>query len=152
MAKVTYDANIYIRYKRQPLPHGFYMSAVVLQELVAGANGAAAIKELERTRHEYRQSNRLLVPTEEDWWQAGLVINSLQRGRRSKKTGKIPKISVAEKYRIINDVLIARTAKRAGVAVVTDNVADFIKIRNFCDVKVISGSKYFSSHRDSHDR
>ena len=121
------------------------MSAVVLQELLAGANNASVIKELERSRHEYRKLNRLLVPTEEDWWQAGLVLNALQRGRRSKKTGKIPKISVAERYRIINDVLIARTAKRAGVMVVTDNVNDFIKIRNFCDVKIISGSKYFSS-------
>ena len=145
MAKVTYDANICIRYKQQSYPRSFYMSAVVLQELLAGANNASVIKELERSRHEYRKLNRLLVPSEEDWWHAGLVLNALQRGRRSKKTGKIPKISVAERYRIINDVLIARTAKRAGVIVVTDNVNDFLKIRNFCDVKIISGSKYFSS-------
>ena len=79
------------------------------------------------------------------WWHAGLALNSLQRGRRSKKTGKIPRISVAERYRIINDVLIARTAKRAGVMVVTDNVNDFKKIRNFCDVTIISGNRYFSS-------
>ena len=143
MAKVTYDTNIFIRYK-QSHPRDIYMSAVVLQELVAGADDASRIKDFERSRHEYRKLNRLLVPTEEDWWQAGLVLNALQRGRRSKKTGKIPKISVAERYRIINDVLIARTAKRAGVTVVTDNVNDFLKIRNFCDVKIISGSKYFS--------
>jgi len=143
MAKVTYDANIFINYKSQPLPSSFYLSVVVLQELVAGASDASAIKELARSRHEYRTANRLLVPTEEDWWHVGLALNSLQRGRRSKKTGKIPRISVAERSRIINDVLIARTAKRAGVMVVTDNVNDFKKIRNFCDVKVISGSKYF---------
>ena len=145
MAKITYDANIFIRYKEQSFPRDFYMSAVVLQELVAGANDASTIKDFERSRHKYRKSDRLLVPTEEDWWYAGLALNSLQRGRRSKKTGRIPKISVAERYRIINDVLIARTAKRAGVTVVTDNVNDFHKIRNFCDVKVISGSKYFLS-------
>jgi len=144
MAKVTYDANICIRYK-QSFPRTFYMSAVVLQELAAGANDASAIKELERLRQECRKANKLLVPNEEDWWHAGLVLNALQRGRRSKKTRRIPKISVAERNRIINDVLIARTAKRAGVMVVTDNVNDFIKIRNFCDVKIISGSKYFSS-------
>lgn len=145
MAKVTYDTDIFIRYRQQPFPRDIYMSAVVLQELVAGADDASRIKDFERSRHEFRKSNRLLVPTEEDWWQAGLALNALQRGRRSKKTGKIPKISVAERYRIINDVLIARTAKRAGVMVVTDNVNDFMKIRNFCDVKIISGSKYFSS-------
>ena len=86
------------------------MSAVVLQELVAGASDASAIKVLERSKDEYRKLDRLLVPTEEDWWQAGLVLNALQRGRRSRRTGKIPKMSVAERYRIINDVLIARTA------------------------------------------
>lgn len=137
MAKVTYDANIYIRYKEQSLPRSFHMSAVVLQELVAGANDASAIKGLERLRREYRKANKLLVPNEEDWWHAGLALNALQRGRR-------PRISVAERYRIINDVLIARTAKRAGVMLVTDNVKDFQKIQNFCDVKLISGSKYFS--------
>src|SRR4026209_2161581 len=136
MAKVTYDANIYIKYKRQPVPRCFFMSAVVLQELLAGASNGSAIKELERTRHEYRSANKLLVPNEEDWWHAGLVLNALQRGRRSRKTGRIPKISAAERSRIINDVLIARTAKRAGVIVVTDNIDDFKKIRNFCDVKV----------------
>ncbi|HEX7332349.1 MAG TPA: PIN domain-containing protein [Pyrinomonadaceae bacterium] len=145
MAKVTYDANIYIKYKPRSFPHGVYLSAVVLQELVAGASDSSAIKEFGRLRQEYRKADKLLVPNEEDWWHAGLVINALQRGRRSKKTGRIPKISVAERYRIINDVLIARTAKRAGVIVVTDNVSDFEKIRNFCDVKVISGSEYFSS-------
>ena len=144
MAKVTFDANIFIRYERQPFPRSFYMSAVVLQELVAGANDASRIKDFERSRLEYRNANKLLVPNEEDWWHGGLVLNALQRGRRSRKTGKIPKMSVAERYRIINDVLIARTAKRAGVIVVTDNVNDFRKIRNFCDVKVISGSRYFS--------
>jgi len=144
MAKVTFDANICIRYK-QPFPRSFYLSAVVLQELVAGASDAATLKLLERTRHEYRTLNKLLVPNEEDWWYAGVVLNALQRGRRSRKTGLIPKISAAERSRIINDVLIARTAKRAGVILVTDNLNDFRKIRNFCDVKVISGYKYFSS-------
>ena len=121
------------------------MSAVVLQELVAGANDASRIKDLERLRQEYRKANKLLVPNEEDWWHVGLVLNALQRGRKSKKTGKIPRISVGERHQIINDVLIARTAKRASVMVVTDNVNDFEKIRNFCDIKIINGSKYFSN-------
>lgn len=38
--KVTFDANIFIARKLQlsDLPSGFYLSAVVLQELVAGAS------------------------------------------------------------------------------------------------------------------
>lgn len=150
MAKVTYDANIFIRYKERAFPRSFYLSAVVLQELVAGANDASRIKDLERVRHEYRKANKLLVPTEEDWWHVGVALNSLQRGRRSKKTGRIPKMSEAERLRIVNDVLIARTAKREGVMLVTDNISDFKKIRNFCDVKIISGSRYFSSRLKKH--
>ena len=144
MAKITYDTNILIKYK-QPLPRSLYLSVVVLQELLAGANDPSTIKRLERARHEYRKMGRLLVPTEEDWWHVGLALNSLQRGRRSKKTGRIPRMSAAERYRITNDVLIARSAKREGVALVTDNVNDFEKIQNFCNVKIISGSKYFSN-------
>ena len=74
MAKVTYDANIFIKYKERSFPRGLYMSAVVLQELLAGAKDASAIKELERVRHEYRRANKLLVPTEEDWWHVGLLL------------------------------------------------------------------------------
>jgi hypothetical protein len=36
-------------------------------------------------------------------------------------------------------VLIARTAKRENVTVVTDNTGDFEKIRNYCAVQIMSG-------------
>jgi predicted nucleic acid-binding protein len=125
MSKVTYDSNIFIKHKPAHLPAGFYMSIVVLQELLAGARDSEATKELEAAYRNYKKAGRLLVPDVEDWWQVGLIINALQRGRKSKKSGLIPKISTEEKYRITNDVLIARTARRAGVSIVTDNVRDF---------------------------
>lgn len=143
MPKVTYDANIFIKRKPAYFPAGFYMSIVVLQELVAGAKDASAIQELEAARRNYEKADRLLVPTMEDWWLVGVVINSLQRGRRSKKSGLIPKMSAEGKYRITNDVLIARTARRAGVTVVTDNKKDFEKIKNFCNVRLMSGAEFF---------
>ena len=62
-----------------------------------------------------------------------------------KEDGQDTKDLSSRESQIINDVLIARTAKRAGVTVVTDNINDFEKIRKFCDVKIISGSKYFLS-------
>jgi len=42
-------------------------------------------------------------------------------------------------------VLIARTARGAGALVVTDNTADFEKIRRFCAVRTVSGADYFSA-------
>ncbi|HEV7797982.1 MAG TPA: type II toxin-antitoxin system VapC family toxin [Pyrinomonadaceae bacterium] len=143
MPKVTYDSNIFIRHKPAHLPAGFYLSIVVLQELLAGAKDSGQTKELEAAYRYYKKANRVLVPDIEDWRQVGLILNALQRGRKSKKSGLIPKISIAEKYRISNDVLIARTARRAGVAIVTDNVKDFERIKNFCNVRVIKGSDFF---------
>jgi predicted nucleic acid-binding protein len=143
MPKVTYDSNIFIKRKPAPFPAGFYLSVVVLQELVAGARDASAIKELEGIRRTYQKEDRLLVPTVEDWWAVGVIINSLQRVRKSRKTGLIPRMRADEKYRITNDVLIARTAQRAGVTLVTDNISDFKKIKNFCNVKLISGAEFF---------
>ena len=148
--KVTFDSNIFISRKLQlnDLPGGFYFSAIVLQELVAGALDEAAIKALGVIRNTYEKENRVLVPDLEDWWQAGRILNSLQRGRRSPVTGQIPKISVDERLRITNDVLLARTAKREGVVVVTDNLGDFAKLRPLCAVKTVSGDDYFGPEED----
>lgn len=66
--KVTFDANIFISRKVQldKLPSGFYLSAVVLQELVAGAADEASIKSLGVIRNAYEKENRILVPLLED--------------------------------------------------------------------------------------
>ena len=120
------------------------MSVVVVHELVAGALDSSAIKNLKASYRFYEKENRVLVPTADDWLLAGEVVNSLQQGRRSKQSGNIPKISAEEKYRITNDVLIARTAKRAGVTVVTNNIRDFEKIKKFCNVQLKSGADHFN--------
>lgn len=143
MPKVTYDSDIFIKQKPAHFPAGFYMSMIVLQELLAGARDSEAIKELRAAYRDYGKANRLLVPTAEDWWHVGLILNALQRARRSRKTGLIPRIAISEKYRITNDVLLARTARRAGVAIVTDNLKDFERIRNFCNVGIIRSSEFF---------
>lgn len=83
------------------------------------------------------------MPNAEDWWQTGKIINALQRGLKSQQGGQTPKIIAEEKYRLTNDVLIARTAKREGVTVVTDNARDFEMIRRFCAVKIVSSADFF---------
>ncbi|HVF10187.1 MAG TPA: hypothetical protein VNA16_05260 [Abditibacteriaceae bacterium] len=44
---------------------------------------------------------------------------------------------------MLNDVLIARTARREGVTIITDNTKDFERIQPFCAVRFISGDEYF---------
>jgi predicted nucleic acid-binding protein len=87
------------------------------------------------------------VPTGEDWWLAGKVLNSLLRGLKSKRGGLTPKLPAAEKQRIIRDVLIARTARRAGALLITDNVHDFKLIARFCLVRTMTGGQYFNRRR-----
>lgn len=143
MPKVTFDTNIFRSRPAIEPPASFYMSIVVLQELVAGAEDEATIKEFDKARRSYEKAGRLLVPNSEDWWIVGKVINSHQRGLKSRNKGQTPKMAAEEKYRITNDVLIARTARRAGVTVVTDNAKDFQKIQSFCNVRLMSGDEYF---------
>ena len=143
MAKVLFDSSVFITYKPATLPAGFVMSAVVIQELAAGAADKSTLQRLDAARLKYEKLGRLLVPTSEDWWLAGKVLNSLFRGLKSRKRGRTSRIGRAEQQRIIRDVLIARTARRANAILVTDNVADFRKIDRFCKVELCRGSDYF---------
>ena len=147
MPSITFDTNIFI--SRKPpfdeFPDSLYLSVVVLQELVVGAQDETDIKLFSTVRREFEKAGRLLVPNADDWWEVGRIINRLQRQRKSHSGGSTPKLPADEKYRITNDVLIARTAKRAGVTVVTDNTKDFTLIKSYCNVRLMSGDEYFGS-------
>lgn len=62
MAGVVFDTNIWIAYKPTKLPNNLVMSAVVLQELVAGASDRAVLKGLEASRKQYEKEDKLLCP------------------------------------------------------------------------------------------
>ncbi len=120
------------------------MSAVVIEELTAGAQDGAETRELKAALEKYYEANHLLVPTYNDWYEAGKVIYAIQQGNKSKKTGAKPPMAPDIRCRIINDVLIARTAKRKGVAVVTYNMRHFEAIKRYCAVKLINAAIYFA--------
>lgn len=143
MAPIVFDTNIWIAYQPQTFPRNHHMSVVVLQELLAGAVDATDVKRQEAAKKQYEREGKLLVPTADDWIEAGKVLNSLLRGLKSKSGGKTPRLHHQEKQRIIRDVLIARTVKRAGALLVTDNARDFKLIKQFCNVRTQSGREYF---------
>ncbi|MEN3333244.1 MAG: hypothetical protein V7641_2609 [Blastocatellia bacterium] len=142
---IVLDTNIWIAYQPETFPKSLLMSVVVLQELVAGAPDNAGVQKYEAARREYEKENRLLVPTADDWFLAGKVLNSLLRGLKSERGGKTPKLHPDEKQRIIRDVLIARTVRRVNGLLITDNIADFKRIKKFCNVRVQSGKEFFGS-------
>jgi predicted nucleic acid-binding protein len=102
------------------------MSAVVLEELYAGAHDLASIKLLDKLYDVFVSANRLIVPDSRDWQKAGKIIAQLER-----------KHGFEEKYlaRIANDILIALCARRIGATVVTNNIRDFLRIREYVDYK-----------------
>jgi len=89
MPIVTYDTSVFIAYKPVTLPDGFRMSAVVLQELTAGALDKSEVQYWSASRLLHEKAGTLLVPTGEDWRLAGKVLNSLLRGLKSKAKGKL---------------------------------------------------------------
>lgn len=118
------------------------MSAVVIQELTAGAVDKSELQKWDAARRAHEREGTLLVPTGEDRWLAGKVLNSMPRGLKS-RLGRTPKLPAAEKQRIIRDLLIARSARRANALLVAENVKDFKAIGLFCAVRTMRGADYF---------
>ncbi|MBC7933165.1 MAG: hypothetical protein H7Z38_21590 [Rubrivivax sp.] len=143
MPRYTYDTNVFIDHNPGFFPTGFLMSAVVIQELAAGALDTSRLRELEAVRRHYEKEKRLLVPNGEDWFLAGRILNSLYRGSATANRGRRVRIDREAQRRIVRDVLIARTARRAGATVVTGNVRDFELIQPYCPVTVKSAAAYF---------
>lgn len=132
--RAVYDTNVIIRHQLADVP-GF-VSAVVLQELTAGAQDTADVRRLGSMRAAAEEEGMLLTPDGEDWYEAGKVLNALYRGLRSHREGHTPAIPKEEQHRLLRDVLIARSAKRVNAPVVTYNRSDFEKIGRFCNVRL----------------
>lgn len=143
--KITYDTCVVIAHRPEARFSAHFFSAVVIQELIAGSVDDSEAKYWIAVARESARVQRLLVPDAEDWIQCGRVLNSILRGLKSRQGGKTPRLSHQEKDRIIRDVLIARTVRRAGGVLVTDNIKDFRLIRRFCAVNVKSSRELFGS-------
>jgi predicted nucleic acid-binding protein len=133
---VLFDASIYIsglraggglslllqRWAREtPL----WLSAVVLEELYAGAKPAdhRVLAKLER---DFWKAGRILIPNLSDWSNAGKILARLGQKHGYEQIGRA---------RLTNDALIATSASRMGVQVITTNQRDFARLAEFCAVQ-----------------
>jgi predicted nucleic acid-binding protein len=105
MASVVFDTNIWIAYKPIKLPNNLVMSAVVLQELVAGASDGTVLKRLEASRKQYEKEDKLLVPTGEDWFRAGKILNSFLHNLKAQSGGKTPRLHPNKIQQMFRDTL-----------------------------------------------
>ena len=76
------------------------------------------------------QAGKLIVPAVEDWATVARLLHLLAQDRKKKARGKSPRRTPTAKQELALDVLIAVSAAREGVTVVT-NDSDFEAIRYY---------------------
>ena len=134
MQPALFDSSVYISALRQgnsaALALGrlaaetpLWLSSVVLEELYAGAGGQER-KVLERLERDFDRAKRILVPNLSDWTHAGKVLARLAEKYHYEQIGQ---------GRLTNDTLIAMSAGRLGITVITANERDFRTLAEFRD-------------------
>lgn len=135
--KVVLDTSIYISH----LVRGFHSEAIldlvrssvvflhsiVFEELLAGVRTEREIRELHRFKKNFTKAGRLVTPNDGDWEETGLLVNQLIR------KGRMPSLQAVG---LTHDILLALSARRLGIRVITENRKDFEKIRSLKDFKL----------------
>jgi predicted nucleic acid-binding protein len=129
MEPALFDASIYISALRKRneavlgLRHlgsnaPLWVSSVVLEELYAGASDRDrhVVARLER---DFDRAKRILVPNLSDWTLTGKVLARLSAKLHYEQIGQ---------GRLTNDALIAMSAGRLGIKVITTNRRDFHRL------------------------
>lgn len=134
MPPVLFDTSIYISalrlghegavaLRRLAADAPLWLSAVVLEELYAGT-GDREGHVVARLERDFARAERIVVPNLGDWVQAGTVLARLVRKYDYERIGR---------GRLTNDALIAMSAARLGMQVITANPRDFRRLAEFRD-------------------
>lgn len=132
MQPVLFDTSIYITalrlgaeatlgLRRVAPGAPVWLSSVVLEELYAGVSTHSR-RVVERLEHDFHRAGRALIPNLTDWTQTGKVLALLAAKYGYEQVGK---------GRLTNDALIAMSAGRLGITVITVNVRDFERLAEF---------------------
>ena len=135
MERVVIDTNIYVAWLNQGRHEAVlfqreavkYLSAVVLMELSAGAFSVRDRRLVQEVRSAFAKVGRILVPTVTIYEEAGDVLRRLQESRG---------YTMAGAYGLVNDVLIALSARAVGTTVITQNERDFVAIQTIRPFKM----------------
>lgn len=128
MRRIVIDTNLYIDwlnagrheeilFQRNAVK---YLSAVVMLELYAGAFSPRDRRVVRGVVAAFDRADRIVVPSGAVYEDAGHVLRALQESRG---------YAVARSPSLVNDVLIALSARAIGANVVTSNARDFAAIR-----------------------
>jgi len=132
MQPVLLDTSVYVSVLRQrdvaiaverfAADTLLWLSAIVLEELYAGARERDWLV-VEQWERDFGEAGRILVPNLSDWSYAGKVLRRLADKYDYETIGR---------GRLTNDALIAISAARMNVRVITSNEKDFRKLAEFC--------------------
>jgi predicted nucleic acid-binding protein len=125
------------------LPAGERFSCVVLSEVMTAAD-PKPFRAYVETWKRAATDGKLIVPHLDDWLPATRILHLLAQERKKNAGGKSQSRTPAAKQELFADVLIALSAARAGVVVVTDD-GDFRAIKRFHKkLQIIGGSEFFA--------
>jgi predicted nucleic acid-binding protein len=133
---ILFDSSVYIAALRpggdpSTLSHRWtseaplWLSSVVLEELYAGSKPDSR-RVLERLERDFDKTRRLLVPNLGDWTTTGRILAEIAERHGYEKIGQ---------SRLTNDALIAASAARSGIRVLTINARDYALLARFCPLQ-----------------
>ncbi len=129
------DTNVWLRWLRARATTGLadrgdrlrvYLSAIVLQELWAGARDRREALDLDRIHDLARQAGKLVTPPAAAWILSGQALAALAAKRH---------LGSARLWTLRNDVLFAASAVLLGATVLTENIRDFTVIAGVLPVE-----------------
>jgi predicted nucleic acid-binding protein len=134
----VFDTSIFSPFKKRVEKDIAFalLPSVVLYELTATSIDLSTLQKYERWRKILIKNNRLLTPTQTDWWETAKSIRRLYL----KKTAPVSKLKTLQ-----NDALIARLAVKNNGFVVTEDVDDYEFIRREMPKLEIVSAEYFFS-------
>ena len=134
MQNELWDTSVYITKIRTGIDwlseqqEGHYLSSVVIAELATGfVQKKEILKDFEGCINRFKQKNKLITPTQHDWYLTGLIIGEIILRRPDLKN---------KKALLFNDCLIAASSRIVNAKVVTANKADFELIRRWLNFEV----------------
>jgi predicted nucleic acid-binding protein len=95
---------------------GIYFSSIVAQELLAGARSLAGRKRVEILFRPFERVGRVVTPSHGHWKDAGGILAKVLQDRPDLKS-KLPAL--------VNDCLLALSARSLGATLYTRNRGDF---------------------------
>ncbi|MBI2468474.1 MAG: type II toxin-antitoxin system VapC family toxin [Candidatus Rokubacteria bacterium] len=142
--KCLLDTNVYLEAVRTearrsqfrttffPLLPATFLSAVVAYELSVNARERSTRTRLLDFVRPMERTGRLVTPSFDDWLEAAELVSAIGEGDRGWRS-KLPAL--------LNDILIALSARQIGATLFTYNREDFRLIRRYMDfsLRILEG-------------